>query len=124
MIPDTKSAKVIPNKVLKTVWKKVSKKPFPEINAYSLTDKAFLLAVKLLQKKNGVTDTRVEEYGVDFDNRLIDACTFEFEGHMIVFVKESAPLQDTLEHELRHVAKWKHEDTHDDKPIGKKAMRR
>jgi len=124
MIPEVKSAKVIPNRVLKRVWKTVSNKPLPEIYAYSLTDEAFLSTVKLLQKKKGVTDTRLEEYGVDFDNRLIDACTFEFEGHMIVFVKESVPLVDVLEHELRHVAKWKHEDTHDDKPIGKKSMRR
>jgi len=112
MKPEIKSAKVISNKVLCSAWKKVSDKPLPEIYAYSLTDKAFISTVKLLQKNKAVTDTRVQEYGVDFENKLIEACTFEFEGHMIILIKESVPLDDALEHELEHVAKWKHEDSH------------
>jgi uncharacterized protein YjaZ len=50
---------------------------------------------------------------VDFNNKLIEACTFEFEGHLIVFVRESVPLVNALEHELKHVAEWKHLDVHD-----------
>ena len=109
---DIKSATVIPNRILKPIWNKVSDKPFPEIYAYSLKDKAFAAALELLQKNKSVKDTRVKEYGIGFDNKLIEACTFEFEGHMVVFVKESVPLIEALEHELAHVAKWKHEDKH------------
>ena len=112
MKPEMKSAKVIPDKILKTVWKKVSDKPLLDVHAYSLTNKAFVSAVELLQKNKGVTDARLEEYGLDFDNKLIEACTFEFEGHLIVLVKESVPLDDALEHELRHVAEGKHMDVH------------
>ena len=113
MKPELKGAKVISDRVLKSVWKKVSGKPLPDVLAYSLRDKEFLSTVKLLQSNKGVIDTRVKEYGVDFDNRLIEACTFEFEGHLIILVKQSVPLADTLEHELKHVAKLKHMDVHD-----------
>jgi len=112
MKPDISGVKVIPNRVIEAAWKKVSTKPLPEIYAYLLPDEKFAAAVKLLQKKKGVVDTRMEEYGVDFDNELIEALTFEFEEHMIVLVKQSARLTSILDHELRHVANWKHLDVH------------
>jgi hypothetical protein len=114
MNPETKSVKTISNKTLNSVWKKISNKPLPDVLAYTLTDKAFVSNLKLLQKNGSVIDTRVKEYGVNFNNKFIEACTFEFEGHLIVFVRESVPLVDALEHELRHVAKWKHLDVHED----------
>ena len=112
MIPEIKLVKVIPKKALKTVWKKVSDKPLPDVSAFRLKDEKFLETVNLIRKNKGVTDTRVKEYGRDFDDRFIEACTFEFEGHLIIFVKESASLVESLEHELEHVATWKHEDLH------------
>jgi len=112
MKPNIKSAKVIPNKILKTAWKKISDRPLPELYAYALKDSAFLSTLKMLQQNKSVTDSRSEEYNVNFDNKSIEALTFEFEGHMIVFVRDSVPLLDALEHELKHVSEWKHEDKH------------
>ena len=110
MNPKIKSVKTISNKILGSVWKRISDKPLPDVLAYTLTDKAFISNIKLLQKNGAVIDTRFKEYGRDFNNEFIEACTFEFEGHLIVFVRESVPLIDALEHELMHVANWKHLD--------------
>jgi len=112
MKPEISGAKAISDRVIKAAWKKVSTKPLPDIYAYSLTDEAFDSAMKSLQKKKGAIDTRMEEYGVDFDNELIEALTFEFEENIIIFVKQSVPLADALNHELKHVAKWIHLDKH------------
>jgi hypothetical protein len=112
MNPEIKSVRTVSNKVLRSVWKSISDKPLPDVSAYTLTDKVFISNLKLLQKNRDVIDTRVKEYGMDFNNEFIEACTFEFEGHLIVFVRESVPLVAALEHELKHVAKWKHLDMH------------
>jgi uncharacterized protein YjaZ len=114
MNSEIKSVKTVSNNILRSVWKRISDKPLPDVLAYTLKDDAFISNLKLLQKNGSVIDTRVEEYGVDFNNEVIEACTFEFEGHLVVFVRESVPLVDALEHELRHVAKWKHLDVHGD----------
>jgi len=106
MIPEIHSAKSVSTKTLRSVWKKISDKPFPDVYAFTLDDDEFLSDLKLLQNKTGVIDTRVKEYGVDFSNELIEACTFEFNGHMIIFVRDTVPLVDALEHELRHVETW------------------
>ena len=106
MIPTIHSAKSVSTKTLRSVWKKISDKPFPDVFAFTLDDDEFLSDLRLLQKTAGVIDTKVEEYGVDFSNKYIEACTFEFEGHMIIFVREKVPLIDALEHELKHVESW------------------
>jgi uncharacterized protein YjaZ len=113
MNPEIKSVKPVSNQILRSVWKRISDKPLPDVLVYTLTDKTFITNLELLQKNGSVIDTRVKEYGVDFNNKLIEACTFEFEGHLIVFVRESVPLVNALEHELKHVAEWKHLDVHD-----------
>lgn len=56
-----------------------------------------------------VIDTRVKEYGVKIDNKFIEACTFRFKEHFIIFVRQTVPLVNALEHELRHVASWNFE---------------
>lgn len=112
MKPEVKSAKAISTQTLRAIWKKVSAKPMPKIYAYLLNDKEFLKTVRLIRKNENITDTRVTEYGVDFNNTLIEASTFEFKGNMIVFVKESASLEAALKHELEHISVWKHEDLH------------
>jgi hypothetical protein len=114
MIPDVKDVKIIPRRNLKAVWNKISDKPLPDILAYVLPDDKFLETVNLINQNKKVTDTRIKEYGLDFDNKYIEACTFEFEGQMIVFVKKSANLGESLYHELKHVSTWKHEDKHPD----------
>ena len=79
--PEIQSAKNISKKLLRSVWKKISDKPFPDVYAFTLEDSEFLSTLDLLQKQKRVIDTRVKEYGVDFDNKFIEACTFEFKGH-------------------------------------------
>jgi hypothetical protein len=108
--PETQSAKSVPKKLLRNVWEKISNKPFPDVYAYTLEDSEFLSTLALLQKQNSVIDTRVKEYGVKIDNEFIEACTFKFKGHFIVFIKQSVPLVDALNHELIHVASWNLKD--------------
>jgi len=108
--PETSSAKSVSKKILRGVWGKISEKPFPDVYAYTLKESEFLSNLALLQKQNKVIDTRVKEYGKKIDNEFIEACTFKFEGHFIIFVKQTVPLVDALEHELKHVASWNFKD--------------
>ncbi len=102
-IPELPSIKVVSQRRLKNIWKKISSKPFPEIYAFTLDDGDFLFLLELLQKNQGAEDSRVKEYGVDFDDRFIEACSFVFEGYFMVYVKQSASLDVCLEHELKHI---------------------
>jgi hypothetical protein len=103
-IPELPSIKCISEKVLAKLWRNISDKPLPEVYAYTLNNKDFDYLLNLLQKNPGVKDSRVREYGVDFDNRFIEACSFRMnEGYFVVLVKQSAPLQISLEHELNHI---------------------
>ena len=104
--PETQSAKSISKKLLRSVWARISDKSFPDVYAFTLEDNEFLSILDLLQKQNRVIDTRVKEYGVKIDNKFIEACTFKFKGHFVIFVKQTVPLVDALEHELRHVTSW------------------
>jgi len=104
--PEAQSARSVSKKLLRSVWERISDKPFPDVYAFTLKDSEFLLTLELLQKQNRVIDTRVKEYGVKIDNKFIEACTFKFKGHFVIFVKQTVPLDDALEHELRHVASW------------------
>jgi len=100
------SAKSVPKKLLRSVWTRVSDKPLPDVYAFTLEEKEFLSNLELVQKNKRIIDTRVSEYGVRVPNQFIEALTFEFKGHLIIFVKQTVPLVDALEHELRHVASW------------------
>ena len=104
--PEALSAKSVSKKLLRSVWDKISDKPFPDVYAYTLEDSEFLSNLNLLQKQKSVIDTRVNEYGVKIDNQFIEACTFKFKGHFVIFVKQTVPLVDTLNHELTHIASW------------------
>jgi hypothetical protein len=104
--PETQSAKSVSNKILRSVWGKISDKPFPDVYAFTLEENEFLSTLGLLQKQNKVIDTRVKEYGIKVDNKFIEAYTFRFKGHFVIFVKQTVPLVNALEHELEHVASW------------------
>ncbi len=108
-IPEHPSAKAISPRIVRRVWKKISDKPLPDVYTYTLDDEFFFSFLKQVQSNKGVIDTRIKEYGVKVDNLFIEAFTFEFKGHMIIFVKKSANLAGSLEHELRHVDNWKKE---------------
>jgi hypothetical protein len=102
-IPGLPSARAVSTRTLKSVWKKLSDKPLPEAYAFTLNSRDFLFILEQIQKTPGVKDTRIKEYGVDFDNSFIEACSFEFEDHWLILVKQSASLRDSLEHELKHI---------------------
>jgi hypothetical protein len=108
-IPELPSAKAVSTRLVRSVWKKISDKPLPDVYAYTLEDEFFFSILKQVQSNKGVIDTRIKEYGVKVDNLFIEAFTFEFKGHLIIFVKKSANLASSLEHELRHVDNWKKE---------------
>jgi hypothetical protein len=102
-IPELPSAKAVSTKRLRSVWKRISDKPFPDVYAFTFDENDFFHMLNLLQKNPGVTDTRLKEYGISFGNKHIEACTFQFKEQMIILVKQTAPLIDCLEHELRHI---------------------
>jgi hypothetical protein len=106
-IPELSSAEAVSSRIVRRVWKKISDKPLPDVYAYALEDEFFFSFLKVVQSKKGVIDTRVKEYGVKVDNLFIEAFTFVFKGHKVIFVKKSADLASSLEHELRHVVNWK-----------------
>lgn len=85
---------------------KISDKPFPDVYAYTLEENEFLSNLELLQKRKSIIDTRVREYGKKIDNKFIEACTFKFKGHFVIFVKQTVPLAEALNHELKHIASW------------------
>ena len=91
-IPELPSAKAVSTKRLRSVWKRISDKPFPEVYAFTFDENDFRYMLNLLQKNPRVTHTRVKEYGVGFGNKYIEACTFQFKGQMIILVKQTAPL--------------------------------
>ena len=59
--------------------------------------------LNVVQKNPGVKDSRVREYGLDFDNSLIKAFSFKANDYFVILVKQSAPLRESIEHELKHI---------------------
>ena len=98
------SAKAVSTKLLRSVWNKISDKPFPDVYAFIFDDNDFFLLLNRLQESPSVTDTRVKEYGVNFDNKYIEACSFKVKSYFVILVKQSAPLSSPLEYELKHIA--------------------
>jgi hypothetical protein len=43
------------------------------------------------------------EYGLSFDNKNVEARTFQFKDTFIILVKQDAPLSECLENELRQI---------------------
>ena len=102
-VPEFPSIKSVPEKMLTSIWKTISNKPLPEVYAYTLDSKDFDNLLDIVQKNPGVVDSRVREYGVDFDDSFIEAFSFKVEDCFVVFVKQSAPLRSCLVHELKHI---------------------
>ena len=103
-IPEVPSAKSIPLKILRTVWKTISDKPLPEVYVFTLDYNDFYFLLERLHKTPGVKDSRIVEYGIDFDDKFIEACSFKVEDYFVILIKRSAPLRDCLQHELAHVS--------------------
>jgi hypothetical protein len=68
-----------------------------------LIKKIFFFLLEIVQKNPSMKDTRIKEYGVDFDNQFIEAFSFKVEGHFLIIIKKTVSLNASLEHELRHI---------------------
>jgi hypothetical protein len=102
-VPELPSAKCISTKCLRNAWKKLSDKHLPDLIAITLNDDDFLHFIDIMHRNPGVKDTRVKEYGINFDDTYIEACSFKVNKLFFIVVKQSAPLTDSVEHELRHI---------------------
>jgi hypothetical protein len=103
-IPELPSAKPVSTRTVRSVWKKISEKPFPDVYAFTVNDHDFFFLLERVQKNPGVKDTRVKEYGLFFDDKFIEAFSFKVKGHSLILIKQSAPFASSLEHELRHLS--------------------
>jgi hypothetical protein len=101
-LPQLPSTDPVSDRILISVWKKISDKPIPEVYAFTFDDRDFLRMVNLLQTTPGMISTR-GEYGLGFDNKNVEARTFQFKDTFIILIKQDAPLSDCLEHELRQI---------------------
>ncbi len=63
--------------MLANIWKSISDKPLPEAHAFTLNEKDFEYMLNIVQKNPGVKDSRVREYGINFDNSFIKAFSFK-----------------------------------------------
>jgi len=104
IIPELPSAKPISTRTVRSVWKKISDKPFPDVYAFTVNDHDFFFLLDRVQKNPGVKDTRVKEYGLLFDNKFIEAFSFKVNSHFLILIKQSAPFAPSLEHELIHLS--------------------
>jgi hypothetical protein len=101
-LPQLPSTDPVSDKILINVWKKISDKPIPEVYAFTFDDRDFLRMVNLLQTTPGMISTR-REYGLSFDNKNVEARTFQFKDTFIILVKQDAPLSECLDNELRQI---------------------
>ena len=95
--------KEVSNTQLTNVWKKISDKPLPDVGAFTLSDKDFFFLLNQVQKNQWVKDTRVKEYGLEFDNKYIEAFSFKARKRFFILIRQSVPLAASIEHELRHI---------------------
>lgn len=103
-------AKTIPKNRLVSIWKTLTREPFPEVKAFRMEDEDFEY---VLQIKKCTADERreMEEWGRVLSTRGTDACVFNAgenaEVDYVILIREN-PYHDTraiLEHELRHIAR-------------------
>jgi len=101
--------KVIPRKKIISIWKTLTKRPFPKVSAYQLEDKDFDYVIKLSKCRD---DERreIEEWGRVLSAKGTDACVFNAhesaDVDYIVLIRKNPyhSLEEVLEHELSHIA--------------------
>ncbi len=102
--------KSIPKKVLIETWKKLTRKPFPKINAYRLDDDDFDRIIRL---RRCVEDEQreLEEWNRILTTEGTDACVFntaEKTGvDFMILIRKSHfhGIEEIIEHELLHIVK-------------------
>jgi hypothetical protein len=105
-------AKKIPEKRLTSLWRVLTKKPFPRLVALQLEDEEFDYALELMSRSDcsGENERReIEEWGKTLTIRGTDACVFDTDEYpdidYIVLVRENPyhSLEEILKHELSHI---------------------
>ena len=105
-------AKKIPEKRLTSLWRVLTKKPFPRLVALQLEDEEFDHALELMSRSDcsGENERReIEEWGKTLTIRGTDACVFDTDEYpdidYIVLVRENPyhSLEEILKHELSHI---------------------
>jgi hypothetical protein len=99
----------IPKSQLAREWKTLSRKPFPKVAAFKLTDTDF---ERVLLHRNCVEDEEREilEWGRVLSKGGTDACVFNAQQNAkadyIILVRENPyhTLKEIIHHELAHIA--------------------
>jgi hypothetical protein len=103
-------AKVVPERQLILAWKELTRKPFPQVKAYQLTDEDFDRIIRLRRCEEDMERER-EEWGRVLSTMGTDACVFNTEvpaeAEFIIIVRGSPyhSLDEILKHELDHIAR-------------------
>jgi hypothetical protein len=103
-------AKVIPKRQLVLAWKELTRKPFPRVKAYRLTDEDFDRVIRLRRCEEDMERER-EEWGRVLSTMGTDACVFNAEApskaESIIIVRGSPyhSLDEILKHELTHIVR-------------------
>ncbi len=100
----------IPKKVLIATWKKLTRKPFPKIEAYRLDDDDFDRIIRL---RRCVEDEQreLEEWNRILTTEGTDACVFNPEEKagvdFMILIRKSHfhGIEEIIEHELLHIVK-------------------
>ena len=102
--------KIITKKKLVSIWKTLTKKPFPRIVTFQLDDTDFDYAMRLMKCRDNER-REMEEWGRVLSAKGTDACVFnceEFPGiDYVILVRENPyhGLEEIIQHELSHIAR-------------------
>jgi uncharacterized protein (DUF2344 family) len=105
---DLRPYKKVSKKKMKKIWKDITSKPFPSIDAYILENKEYERIILLLQESSAVVVQDMFEYGKTLDPVSSEAVVFRpvCSKYLILIKRESrCTLKENLEHELEHIAK-------------------
>ena len=104
------TARVVPKRQLILAWKELTRKPFPRVKAYRLTDEDFDRVIRLRRCEEDL-EREKEEWGRVLSTLGTDACVFNAEAsseaEFIIIVRGSPyhSLDEILKHELAHISK-------------------
>jgi hypothetical protein len=103
------NARSIPKKQLVSIWRTLTRHPFPNVRAFWLEDEDFEYVLRLRKCRE---DERREmlEWGRVLSTKGTDACVFNAEGadvDYVILIRDNPyhRPQEILEHELRHIAR-------------------
>lgn len=103
-------AKMIPKRKLVSLWRRITKRPFPRVAAFQLEDSDFDYTVELRKCRDDAR-REVQEWGRVLSTGGTDACVFNSEGvadvDYVILVRENPyhDFREILEHELSHIAR-------------------